>query len=52
MQYHRDSGSERHRTDIEGILELSADRIDEGVLASWAERLGLEDALRRVRGDL
>jgi hypothetical protein len=41
MEYYREGGSDKHLRDITGILKVSAQEIDEGYIAEWAERLGL-----------
>ena len=41
LQYHRDSGSERHLRDVAMILRVSGDQLDMPDVAAWVERLGL-----------
>lgn len=41
LEYHRDSGSERHLRDIAMMLRVSAEHIDLEEVERWVERLGL-----------
>ncbi len=41
MEYYREGGSEKHLRDITGMLKVSAEDIDRGYIAEWAERLDL-----------
>jgi hypothetical protein len=49
LQYHRDSGSERHLRDVSAMLEISGEKIDLVEVEGWAQRLGLEAAWRAAR---
>jgi len=42
LQYYKEGKSEKHLTDIRGILRVSADQIDRAYLDGWTERLHLE----------
>lgn len=42
LRYHRDSGSERHLRDVAAMRRISGDIIEEGALADWVMRLGLQ----------
>jgi hypothetical protein len=46
LQYHQESGSERHLRDVAAMLEISRETIDMPEVEGWAHRLGLEEALR------
>jgi len=41
LQYHRDSGSDRHLRDIAMMLRISGDTLDRDALATWRSRLDL-----------
>lgn len=49
LQYHRESGSERHLRDVAAMLEISREKIDLMEVEGWAQRLGLEAAWRAAR---
>lgn len=49
LQFHEESGSERHVRDIKAMLEVSPEGIDTGELESWVGRLGLEAAWEPFR---
>jgi hypothetical protein len=49
LQYHSESGSERHLRDVAAMLEISRDKIDVIEVEGWAHRLGLAAALRAAR---
>lgn len=49
LQYHKESGSERHLRDVAAMLEISREKIDVLEVEGWAHRLGLEEALRAAR---
>ena len=42
LEFFREGGSEKHLKDIQGILEVSGDRLDRGVLNEWVCRQGTE----------
>ena len=46
LQNYKESGSDRHLRDVSAILEISGKRIEMLEVEGWAERLGLEEALR------
>ncbi len=52
LEYYREGGSEKHVSDIAGILKVQQERIDRAYLANSARRLGLEatwlDVLQRI----
>lgn len=41
LEYYREGGSSKHRTDIQAILNVSGAEIDHGSLSEWIDRLGL-----------
>lgn len=49
LEFHREGGSEKHIRDILGMLETSADLIDEALLEKKAEQLGLLSELAAAR---
>jgi len=42
LEFFRESGSEKHLRDIQGMLKISKADIDESVLGQWLAQLGLE----------
>lgn len=44
LLFHAEGRSEKHLTDIAGVLRVSAERIDESYIESWVSRLGLQEA--------
>ena len=42
LRYYRESGSDRHLRDIRAMRRISGDLIEQPVLDSWIQRLGLE----------
>jgi len=50
LEYFREGGSSKHRTDIQTILAVSAAEIDYGALNEWIRRLGLESIWQTVTG--
>jgi hypothetical protein len=48
LEYYREGLQEKHVHDIEGMLEVSGDSIDMDVVSDWADRLGIQDQLKRV----
>lgn len=42
LQFYKEGGSEKHLTDIRGILRVSAAQIDEAYVDRWAKQLHLE----------
>jgi hypothetical protein len=55
MWYYQEGGSEKHLRDITGILRIRGDRIDQGDVGQWAEKLGLSiiwhAILKRLQSD-
>jgi hypothetical protein len=49
LEYFREGGSSKHRTDIQAILNVSGSEIDHTALAEWIERLGLAEVWKSVR---
>lgn len=49
LEYFREGGSSKHRTDIQAILSVSGPEIDYVALAEWIERLGLAAIWESVR---
>jgi hypothetical protein len=53
LEYFREGGSEKHRNDIRGMLDVSGDSLDMDDLSEWISRLGLSpvwDDLTRPDG--
>jgi hypothetical protein len=52
LEYYREGGSEKHISDIAGILKVQQEQIDRDYLVATAQRLGLEetwlDVLQRI----
>jgi hypothetical protein len=44
LLFYTQGRSDKHLTDIAGVLRVSAGQIDEQYIESWVERLGLQDA--------
>jgi hypothetical protein len=42
LEFHREGGSEKHLTDITGMLEISGSGIDTTIISDWCQKLGLE----------
>jgi hypothetical protein len=49
LQYHRESGAERHLRDVVAMLEISREKIDMVEVEGWVQRLGLEETLGAAR---
>jgi hypothetical protein len=49
LEYYREGGSSKHRTDILAILNVSGAEIDHGSLSAWTERLGLVGIWKTVQ---
>jgi hypothetical protein len=43
MEYFREGRSEKHLRDITGVLKTTRERIDLSYIATWAQRLGLDE---------
>jgi len=50
LEFFREGGSEKHLKDIQGMLEISGDQLDRGVLNEWVSRQGVEVQWRLVQG--
>lgn len=48
LEYYGEGGSEKHRADILGMLEVSGDLIDRDALESWIRRLGWTETWARI----
>jgi hypothetical protein len=46
MEYYRESESERHLRDIEGMLKVTS--VDRSYITEWPERLGLSDIWKEI----
>ena len=40
---------ERHLRDARSVYEVQGDRLDEGYLEEWAERLSVSDLLNKIK---
>jgi hypothetical protein len=49
LEYFREGGSSKHRTDIQAILRVSVAEVDHVALTEWIERLGLTTIWDNVR---
>ena len=49
LQYFNEGGSQKHLTDIRGILRVSAPEVDLGRIEEWVTRLGLADVWSSAR---
>ena len=47
LEYYREGGSEKHISDIAGILKVQQEQIDRDYLVATAQRLGLEETWAR-----
>jgi hypothetical protein len=52
MKYYREGGSEKHLSDMAGIMQVSGENIDRQYLESWITRLGYEDIWAAVQNKL
>jgi len=48
LEYHREGGSEKHLTDIEGMLRIRPDLIDLSILEGFIRERGLEPEWQRL----
>jgi len=48
LEYHRDGGSEKHLTDIQGMLRVRPDLIDRPLLEGFIHKRGLDPEWRKV----
>jgi len=48
LEYFREGGSEKHLKDIQGMLEISGERVDRAVLREWVARQGVEAEWSKV----
>ena len=48
LEFFREGGSEKHLKDIQGMLEVSGDRLDRAVLHEWVVRQGVEAEWAKV----
>ena len=51
LEYFREGGSSKHRTDIQTILAVSAAEIDRPALSMWVARLGLVSVWQEITGN-
>lgn len=50
LEYFREGGSQKHLKDIQGILEISGDRLERSALDHWIVRHGVETQWKMVAG--
>ncbi len=43
LEFYRRGGSDKHLRDIVSVLRVSGDAVDRSYIASWADRLGLNE---------
>lgn len=48
LEYYREGGSAKHRTDIQVMLAVSGDKLDHFAIDQWITRLGLEAVWREI----
>jgi hypothetical protein len=49
LVFYKEGGSDKHLTDIGGILDLSGDRIDTAYVAEWADAMDVTALWQRIR---
>ncbi len=49
LEYYSASGSDRHLRDVSQMLKVSGDRVNQGELARWVERLDLDEIWLRAQ---
>jgi hypothetical protein len=52
LEYFKEGGSEKHKLDIRGILEVSGEMLDKTVLDQWIRRLEMTREWTEVAGDV
>jgi hypothetical protein len=52
LEYFKEGGSEKHKTDIQGMLEVSGQDLDIDVVNTWIARLGVESEWKAVAGQV
>lgn len=52
MAFYKEGGSEKHLRDITGILKVSCNEVDMRYIEEWAERLGLKEIWKAIKGRL
>jgi hypothetical protein len=50
LEYFREGGSEKHRSDIQGMLAVSGDLLDWALVEDWVTRRGLGLEWRAIKG--
>jgi len=50
LEFYREGGSEKHLSDIAGVLKMLGERVDRDYITKWAARLGLEDIWQELLG--
>ncbi len=50
LEYFKEGGSEKHRLDIHGMLEVSGDTLDLVILKEWIAKLGVHDEWDSISG--
>ncbi len=48
LEYFREGGSDKHLSDIAGVLKVQGPRVDRQYIAEWAERLGVSELWQMV----
>lgn len=48
LEYHRESGAERHLRDVAMMLRISGERVDRTALDRWVDALGVRESLNRA----
>lgn len=50
LEYYQEGGSDKHRADIQGMLEVSGDMLDRDALTHWIPILGVEKEWIAIAG--
>ena len=52
LEYFKEGGSEKHRTDIQGMLEVSGEDLDRSILDEWIPALAVTDEWTAIAGSV
>jgi hypothetical protein len=52
LEYFREGGSEKHKTDIQGMLQVSGQDLDMDLFNIWVSRLGVASEWSTVAGEI
>lgn len=51
LVFHKEGRSEKHIRDIQGVLEISGNKLDLVYIEKWVRELGLEDGWKQCKGE-